>query len=231
MSQGHLSTDALLILAYLCDGQRAAPRLTFATWEARRSLVAGLGEIIKLEEIDRATKRLSSLGYVEIWPTGDRVRITLEGIHFVLTNHEFIAARLERSRRCPKLLKMSVREISSYLGFGISDDDIEIPAAGRFVKVSDNQDAFDNVIKSLDHVKAEFAKDHNKNQMPTELKKQAEAEIDGFLAQIRKGFVNKVGARSLVATLKSIEQVALRVAIAATAVGIAIAAIRKAVGI
>jgi hypothetical protein len=86
-------------------------------------------------------------------------------------------------------------------------------------------------MRTLDAVKLEFTRDHNKNLIPQEMKVQADSEIDGFLVQIRKGIVSKGSAKSLIATLSSLEKVAIRVAAAATAFGFAIAAIRRAIGL
>jgi len=232
MAKRALTSEAMLVLAYLCDGHRSEPRLNLRYREPTSSLIAGIGEMISVEKITQTLKRLQEMGYVDLWPNTSNVRITLEGMHFVLVNHALIAERLERFRRCPELLKTSVAEMGSFMGLdALSSSEIDIPAADRFVRVSDNRPAFEEVVRALDEVKAEFARDHNKHQIPLEAKQQAESEIDGLLTQIKKGFVSKVSAKSVMSTLKKVEQVALRVAVAATAIGIAIAAIRKAVGI
>jgi hypothetical protein len=194
--------------------------------------VAGLGEIISPSALQRALKELERMQSVETWMLQSGVsssRLTLEGVHLALANHAAITTKLEASRKTPPALLMWFSEMGGSLGLPTQDE--AIPASDRFVRVADNKPAFDEVLRALDEVRDEFARDHNKNLIPQELKAQANSEIGGLLVQIKNGLVSKGAARSLIATLTNIEKVAIRVAAAATAIGFAIAAIRKATGL
>jgi hypothetical protein len=172
--------------------------------------------------------------YVEVLRLASRAkdrrnRLTIAGVHFALANHAAIMRKLQRSRKTPPALLQWFSELGGSLGLPAPDE--AIPASDRFVRVADNKPAFDEVLRALDAVRDEFARDHNKNLIPQELKAQANSEIGGLLVQIKNGLVSKGAARSLIATLTNIEKVAIRVAAVATAIGFAIAAIRRATGL
>jgi hypothetical protein len=234
-----LSTNACIVLALLCDQHRYTPQVSLRKlepkgWQEFGDLVADLGETISPAELRGALKELDARQYVEVLRLPSRAkdrrnRLTIAGVHFALANHAAIMRKLQRSRKTPPTLLQWFSELGSSLGLATQDE--AIPASDRFVRVVDNRPAFDAVLRSLDAVKSEFARDHNKNLIPQELKAQANAEIAGFLVQIKNGLVSKEAARSLLTTLTNIEKVAMRVAAAAAAIGFAIAAIRKATGL
>lgn len=82
-----------------------------------------------------------------------------------------------------------------------------IPAAGRYVSVKDNQPAFDEVRKNISDIRNEFANDHNKRELPVENLDGIIAELDAFDLQIEKNWVSRPAAKNFLETLKYIETV------------------------
>lgn len=72
---------------------------------------------------------------------------------------------------------------------GLTDEAQTIPAAGRYVSVSDNQNTFNEITSELSKIKDEFAKDHNKGDIEAEISKSIASEIAATIAQIKEGFV------------------------------------------
>jgi len=63
-------------------------------------------------------------------------------------------------------------------------------ASDRYVSVRDNQEPFDELEKSLDQIKDEFARDHNRGQYAIEDAKTHLLNIDIIKAQIKRGWVS-----------------------------------------
>ncbi|WDI30755.1 hypothetical protein PUV54_12405 [Hyphococcus flavus] len=63
-------------------------------------------------------------------------------------------------------------------------------ASDRYVSVRDNQEPFDQLERSLDEIKDEFARDHNRGQYATDGAESHLINIDIIQAQIKRGWVN-----------------------------------------
>jgi hypothetical protein len=231
-----LSVNASIVLCYLCDAYRHEPRLMSGSLlpeQKMSSVLAGLVGVVGPRALRAALTELDKIDAVYRWEHyPDRVRLTVEGVHILLNNHERLLATLRTSKKVPLRFVSAIEEL--VMTVAVHPDDplgLNVPAADRFVSVRDNRKAFNDVVGALAKVRHEFAADHNKNLIPSDVKAKADAEIEGFLAQISKGFVSKVSAKGIIVTLQNIEKIAIRVAAASAAVGFAIVAIRKAFGL
>lgn len=107
----------------------------------------------------------------------------------------------------------------------------DVPAAGRYVKVTDNQPAFDEIRRSLTVIKNEFAADHNKQELPIENIEGALAEINAFELMMDKGWVSTSAARGFLDALKYIKTVCVDASAIVVAAGTAIGALIKIFGL
>lgn len=99
-------------------------------------------------------------------------------------------------------------------GFGLAETAEIVPAANRYVSVSDNQNSFDEIKAELSKIKNEFAKDHNKGELDLDNLDARLADIYAFEAQVDGGWVSGRVAQNLKETLeyiadvcKSVEQI------------------------
>ncbi len=104
----------------------------------------------------------------------------------------------------------------------------EVPAADRYVNVKDNQPDFQQLISELEIVRDEIARDENKNEYPIKEKRAVVAELDGVLAQLKRGYIRlSTLTTNLRPLLHDIAEVCKDVAVIAGAAGGALWAIRS----
>ncbi len=102
-----------------------------------------------------------------------------------------------------------------------------IPASDRYVSVSDNQDAFNELAPVLEEIESGLKSDRFQKSNSIENAKQNLADISAFITQMKIGEVAKKVADNLMATLKTIQKIAAQVGITAGTIGVAITAIEK----
>ncbi|GMV63953.1 MAG: hypothetical protein AMXMBFR74_31200 [Parvibaculum sp.] len=98
------------------------------------------------------------------------------------------------------------------------------PASDRYVSVRDNQNSFDEILRSLTIIKNEFAKDHFKrtNFINTPA---ITAEIEAFEHQVHSGWVGRPAAQNFLETLRYIKDVCVEFKEICVAAAVAIAAL------
>ena len=97
-----------------------------------------------------------------------------------------------------------------------------VPAADRYVSVSDNQDAIDEIKPTLSQIRDEFAKDHFKHSNSAQETDQHRANIEAFFAQLDVGHIAKTVTDNLIATLRFVRKFALEIGLTAASIEFAI---------
>jgi hypothetical protein len=110
------------------------------------SVLAGLVGVVGPRALRAALTELDKIDAVYRWEHyPDRVRLTVEGVHILLNNHERLLATLRTSKKVPLRFVSAIEEL--VMTVAVHPDDplgLNVPAADRFVSVRDNRKAFND---------------------------------------------------------------------------------------
>jgi len=186
VDKADIDSTAYLVLLYVLTATESAGYAVRS-----EDALTHLKTMADSREIALAADALAARGLIQLIGADEKSAWTFEETQSIALTYSGLAFLVNYANEYVEAVKNDFPDIPD--GFIASLVPLlelsRVPAADRYVRTTDNLPEFQRLIRELETIRDEIARDENKNELPIPEKRAVVADLDGMIAQLKKGYV------------------------------------------